>query len=270
MVRSVLLLFVATLALPRAADACSCAFPEHWGFYAEGETTLPANGRGLLWAPQREAEPKPEAFEIRPLDAPDAQPLAVKLEKLASGAYLVEPTTPLKPGARYAFRTQAFNTYRFEGSEPLAWQTVTVTVAAEPLKLPGDLALKAAPIEQGVVAVPAGASCSRSLQARRAAFAVDLPPEIAPFAAHLLFTTFADGSPAPRHVGSLCGFVPPGRTWVDTGHDLLYRGCSLFGGGAGKTPPKQTVHVEVAFPGGGQAVKTKPITIEYGACGKGE
>ncbi|MCA9559912.1 MAG: hypothetical protein KC583_15290, partial [Myxococcales bacterium] len=88
-------------------------------------------------------------------------------------------------------------------------------------------------------------------------------------AEHLHFTTVAEGRPAPRHRGSVCGFVPPGRTWEDTGHDLLYRSCSLFGGGVA-TPPKQTVHVEVAFPGGGQTVKTKPITIEYGACAKGE
>lgn len=269
MARAALLVFAATLVLPRLADACSCAFPEFWGFYAEGETTLPANARGLLWAPQREEAPKPEAFEIRPLDVPDQQPLSVNLEKLASGAYLVHPTPPLKPGARYAFRTKAFNRYRFRTDAPPEWQVVTVTVAADPLKLPDTLTLKASPVEQGDVAVPAGASCSRSIQARRAALAVELPAEVAPFAEHLLFTTYADGGPAPRHVGSLCGYVPPGRTWVDTAHDLLYRSCSLFGGGVA-TPPKQTVHVEVAFPGGGQTVKTKPITVEYGACGKGE
>ncbi len=269
MIRSALLLLLATVALPRAADACSCAFPEFWGFYAEGETTLPANARGLLWASQRDEAPKPEAFEVRPLDVPDAQPLSVKLEKLASGAYLVEPTTPLKPGARYAFRTKAFNRFRFRSTEPLEWQVVTVTVADAPLKLPDDLNLKAAPVEQGEVSVPAGASCARTVQARKASFAVDLPPEVAPFADHLLFTTYTDDSRAPRHVGSLCGYVPPGRTWVDTGHDLLYRSCSLFGGGVA-APPKQTVHVEVAFPGGGQTVRTKPVTIEYGDCAKGE
>lgn len=268
------LIAIALILAPGVAAACSCMPLPDWGFYVASETTVPANVRGLLWAPMHNGKaPAPADFEIRRADGQAKAAVPIEIVAVRPGLFLIQADVPLTPGATYLFKTTRFNAFRFRADDPpdapRAEQVVRVTVAAEPLKLPAELPLTQAPSEEATVGVPASGSCSRAVRARTAKVKVALPDSLAPYAEHLVYTTLIDGQPAPAIKSSLCGFTPPGRTWAGTAEDLLFRACGLVArasAASGRPKDGEQVAIEVSLPGTEQRVTTKPVTLAFGEC----
>lgn len=225
------------------AAACSCIVWEP-GFLAPSHVELPSNGRGLPWwgrlsaGPGRIEGPPHDAFSVQRLDAggPVDEPFA--LEVLAEAPVLrtgpgaaeyvifVAPLSPLVPGARYRF------TYRYQGyphkpgpdvEDP---QVVEVTVARDSLAPdPDGSTLRIWKENRSRLQVPAGGTCSKSVDAHQIGVELDLPEGVRRFKDALLFGVQLEGRGVWRYSRHICAQDVPGTSRVGRGRELLYTIC---------------------------------------------
>lgn len=267
-----LMQFVVALAVaPTLASACTCPWPNHWGFVAPEVGRLPANAVGIpLYSPggglQLAAEEIAQkvTVEIKEDGVFRAVPaMARKLD--SSGMYVVGPEDGLKAASTYRF------TDRASGRASEAPRTVVVTVDHEALEAGASLIAKVHPLRPGLESTLAtGGMCSQRVWVSRARVITLLPDIPREWLEQLLYVTVVDGD---RHwIGerSLCHVVPPGRSRIQTGWSLLYGKCPpppgvedpAFLSVHTLSPEPHTVQVQASLPGTSIMLKAPTVTVD--------
>lgn len=219
------------------AHACSCLVGPG-GFVHAPAVVVPSNARGLVWW-STTGPPADAGVRVKR----GGQPVPATIEPLDRNVWLVAPAEGFVAGAAYTFGQEAVPF----GAGALASE-VAVTVSRE--KLAGAPAtLTVGPVPTGALRVAAGASCSASVEAAQVALAADLPVEARPFAAALVWETAIDGKPW-RPAESICSPTPWGRSWRETGQDLVYAACAeAVLGDRGTTLGGHEVRMTARLPG---------------------
>jgi len=256
---------------PRPVGACSCIVGLGEGFLIPEKRTLPANARGLLWwaggrhVPRNDTKKLNVRFLVQRIDKDKPAEVPFDLEWIRGGLVLVAVNERLRPGSVYRFTGRQGDLplgpiRMVESDEPVSERSLEVTVSTAKL-LPLALAprLEFGERKKGRLHVQAGGSCSIEINAAQVPVRMVLPPWLEKWKHVLFFRTLVDDKPwEPR--GSICTQVPPGRSWVGKGEDLLYAGCPdgdaepgqvklVFLGDGGLESGRHTVRMIAELPG---------------------
>ena len=245
------------------AHACSCGFPDDWGFIGSENGRLPANAAGVAWhVPVRYGRPEPRAedlvsrFTVEVREEGEFRPLSVKVSPVEgfSGIYVVAPEGEgLKPGATYRFTVDRIDRYE------RGHKQVLVTVDRETLSAKTALTLDMGPVTTQYIGVAASGSCFNSLRASQVGVEAKLAQEAQQWREQLLYRTIIDGEERWYAARSLCATIPPGRSWEAVGHDRVYAACKEEGdddewsgyslGATGLEPGQHRLMMQAFLPG---------------------
>lgn len=202
--------------------ACSCGRPT--GTFVTESGLLPSDARGVVWAglvPWYYHDVPPagvERFRVeREVTSGEWKVVLHEVRDLGGHSVLVSPSAPMKAGDR--FRMTALPTEDDQGG--------SITVEVSPIALGPLLAkakLEVAAPRKTEAWLAASGSCGRKVEVQAHAISLQLPDEAKPFRHALLYSTLVgDGVWLPT--SSMCQVIPPGRSWLELGSDLLYRRC---------------------------------------------
>ncbi len=211
----------ASLAAPRAADACGASVCGSGGFNPGNGATVPANLPGVHWQPRGIYDGMggdPSLVTIAPAATPSVT-LAFTATALADGAYALMLAEPLVEGT----------TYIVADSNMCNGETAsTITIVAGPAApLPAELGVLAT-IDGGVTSLEVATfsgSCSADVSAAQDSVELALAPDAVPWRDALHFETSVDDKPwRPQDAANIP--VPAGSSWRGRGVDLVYSVCA--------------------------------------------
>ncbi len=206
-------------------EACSC-IPATFGFYAQGETTLPRGAVGLLWASTAwQSERETVDFEIDRIIGNHVLPMAVETVVVQREStapvtiVLVSPRGGFEPGGSYVVRS--LPTSRAGRSEAAFEQTVAVKVEEQEVALPDQLDIEVRRPRRQKRWVPAGALCTAREDRWVTEVKAKLPPRLERYRDHLLFQVAVNDRPIAPAATGLCERTPPGRSFSPIGTQQL-------------------------------------------------
>lgn len=242
--------------MTQPAEACDCNGPAPHFLIPDGHE-LPSNARAVPYAGRNAVPlhggqpcdrdggpdaPKKEEFSVQRIEDGDAIDVGFEVQKLleqrpkrlhrCASLVLVVLTDPLQPGG----------TYRFSG--PGA--AIKLRVSDKSLESKGKPSLRLGPRKSSEFTVAAAGSCSMETEASTVDVTIVLPTSARAFEDSLLFTTYVN-SEVWRPSPNMCSAVDVGRSWQGLGNEMLYGGCSTFGGLDALRPYE--VRMEAVLPG---------------------
>lgn len=260
----------------RPAAACTYEHQEHWGFLGPANGRLPANALGVLWHSARLVDsPSPSdileqvSVSAEQDDAFREVPAAVIPVPDFKNVFLVGPADGLKVGA----------TYRFVDSGPrreTAPESVLVTVDNAELHTSTRLTATAWPLYSEVIPVSdRGGPCTSGQFVAQVLVETSLPEPASEWVGQLLYRTFVDdGTWRPKT--SVTQWIPPGRSWRETGQDLVYSVCDdpssdfppkPWLGHRRLEPTSHTVRMQAFLPGTDVVLESEEVVMDLSCPG---
>jgi hypothetical protein len=196
------------------------------GFVYQTNIELPQNTAGVPWAGNLSREGNPalpvlELFRVEKFVKEKAEDVAFTIRIVDGPLALISPKQGFASGSRYRF------TYFRKGSGRIQRgpQVIEVRIGSQKMTVRSVMP----PLHVGEpsfrqIAVAAGRSCSRMIQAVTRDIELKLPEDLSIWKDALLYSLRVDGVPW-RPTDNLCKSVPPGRSWMATGTDMLYGTC---------------------------------------------
>jgi len=279
-------LLAASLALaaaPGAALACDwmfCGHPADTLPERGAQVTVPANA-ALLWAPVYLGGDLEAALEaLRVVDAATGAAIEIDVTPVDlprfyghHASYVIQPASPLTPGAGYRLETPS--TVCGDPDEVMPWgeeEPLTVhVVAAAPADPPAALGvLTADAVTRGPLEVASDGPCQWTVDASMVRVSLELDAVALPWADLLAYETRVNGAPWTPSAFSGWGF-PAGSSWVGRGEDLLFAICSepVYAEHAFLLPGTHTVELKARLPGTDVVLTSNTITVALTCAGSG-
>ena len=278
--RTVGLSFAVWVVATTPADACLCEARQHWGFLAPENGRLPVNATGVAWHKPGDRVSRSDVLaqlsvEIERDGAFHEVPAVAKDVPGFPGVFAIGPEGGLGAGATYRFTDHGDR----RSSAP---RQVRVTVDGTALVPQTPLLGKAWPLYSETISVPSsGGSCWAAQFVAQALIETALPEPGDRWKDQLLYQTLVDGK-AWYGKKSMCHYVPPGRSWRETGEDLLYGSCpdpsdtdrGDGGPGSGRDrrrrglePTLHTVRIQAFLPGTDIVLESQTMTVDLSCPG---
>ena len=223
--------------------------------------SVPRDLPGFLWVPYEPSAPPDDGGVWRPtavdvsLEGPSGE-VAVSLDDLGDGAYLIRPAQALASGQAYTVTL----------TDACGGGVDVVTVnASTPAPLPQTLGALAV-LDEGRQWIDVGTavgSCSTSVDAATATVEIALDAAAAPWADVLAYETRVDGA-AWAPVGSIVQRIPLGSSWVGRARDRVYAICGAneMMGFPGVSEGTHTIEMRATIPGTALTLATNSVTVE--------
>lgn len=274
-----LTVLLSTVSIPPPARACLCETPQAWGFLAPADGRVPVNAAGVAWHKPGDRVSRSEVLaqvsvEIERDGAFHEVPAVAKHVPGFPEVFAIGPEAGLRAEATYRFTDHGA---RRNGAPRQLLVTVDSTSLASGTPLLGQ----AWPLYSETISVPSGGSCRAAQFVAQALIETTLPEPRDRWKEQLLYRTLVDGK-AWHGKKSVCHYVPPGRSWRETGEDLLYSSCpdpsdtgrGDGGPGSGRDrrrrglePTLHTVRIQAFLPGTDIVLESQTMTVDLSCPG---
>ena len=264
---------------PQLARACSCLKFQNWGFLGPETGRLPVNATGVAWHKPGDRVSRSEVLaqvsvEIERDGAFHEVPAVAKDVPGFPGVFAVGPEGGLRAEATYRFTDHGDQWSRVP-------RQVLITVDSTSLVSGTPLLGQAWPLYSETISVPSGGTCREAQFVAQALIETTLPAAADRWKEQLLYRTLVDGE-AWYGKDSACHYVPPGRSWRETGEDLLYSSCpdpSDTEGDDGRPasgrdrhrpglePTPHTVRMQAFLPGTDIVLESRTMTVDLNCPG---
>jgi len=241
--RSLAIFLLVYLFIPCSGLACSCD-PADPGFLFPNGIEIPANIGGIPWfgiVEQRfgtiESPPK-SAFSVEMLIGNEWQPVDFEYWKEFSprspsansrmDMLLVRPQDGFVPGTHYRFNFESTGRpIRSFGSETdMRRQHIDLSVSQDRLTSSSDSTiLKISKQKFGFVRIASGGSCSQEIESAYRLVKLFLPDGLQRWSESLLYFCWIDEHRAWRPSHYLCSTIPPGKSWMGIGQEVVFIAC---------------------------------------------
>ncbi|MFH1842496.1 MAG: hypothetical protein ABIF77_04765 [bacterium] len=266
--RSFEIILLMYLFVPCTGWACSCDLADT-GFLFPSGIEVPANIGGIPWfgiVEERfgviESPPK-GAFSVEIHIGNEWQPVEFEYWKQFSprspsadfqmDMLLVRPQEGFVPGTRYRFNFEATgHSIRPFGSETdMRRQSIDLFVSQDKLTGSSDpTILKISKQKYGFVRIASGGSCSQEIESAYRMMKLFLPDEILRWSDSVLYFCWIDEHWAWRPSHYLCSIVPPGKSWMGPGQEVVFIACgSHYRMRFELTRGEHTIRMEAVLPG---------------------
>jgi len=204
----------------------------NWRFLAPEDGRLPSNAVGVAWYGSSLNEPYSredvlarvtvetkhgDTFREVPATARELTEFRRVFAIDPGRVFVIGPEGGLEAGSTYRLTDHGEHLQSFP-------RQVLVTVDSTPLEPETPLSASAWPLYSEMIPVAGGGACKTWFFVAQVLIETTLPETAGRWENQLLYRTFVNGEPwHPRE--HLCSVVPPGRSWRETGEDLVYSVC---------------------------------------------